>query len=47
MRDWIYEIDEENIIRYVLGTVGENPLICFGLNPSTAEPDFLDPTLKK
>lgn len=26
---------------------GENPLVCFGINPSTAVPNALDPTLKR
>ena len=47
MDNWIYEIEEENTIRYVLGTVGENTLICFGINPSIAQPNSLDPTLQK
>ena len=25
--------------RYILGTVGNNPLITIGINPSTAEPE--------
>ena len=32
--------------RYILGTRGENPLICIGINPSTAQPGDLDNTLK-
>ena len=32
--------------RYILGTRGKNPLICVGINPSTAAPDALDPTLQ-
>ena len=32
--------------RYILGTKGKKPLICIGINPSTAEPDNLDNTLK-
>ncbi|MFR6394824.1 MAG: DUF1643 domain-containing protein [Oscillospiraceae bacterium] len=28
------------------GDPGENPLICIGINPSTARPGALDPTLK-
>ncbi len=32
--------------RYILGTRGKNPLICIGINPSTAKPDDLDNTLK-
>lgn len=43
---WLYEPDFENTVRYVLGTHGENPLVCFGINPSTAEPENLDNTLK-
>ena len=27
--------------RYILGTRGENPLICIGINPSTAQPGDL------
>jgi len=45
-QEWLYENDNQNSIRYVLGTKGVNPLICFGINPSTAEPDNLDNTLK-
>ena len=29
-----------------MGTRGDNPLICIGINPSTAAPDDLDNTLK-
>jgi len=43
---WIYENDQDNQIRYVLGTKGTKPLLCFGINPSTAKPDNLDSTLK-
>ena len=32
--------------RYILGTRGADPLICIGVNPSTAEPGNLDNTLK-
>lgn len=32
--------------RYILGTRGDKPLICVGINPSTARPDALDPTLQ-
>ena len=32
--------------RYLLGTRGQKPLICVGINPSTARPDALDPTLQ-
>lgn len=43
---WLYVPDFYTEYRYILGTKGENPLICIGINPSTAEPDNLDNTLK-
>ena len=43
---WLYVPDCYTEYRYVLGTRGEYPVICAGINPSTAEPDNLDPTLK-
>ena len=43
---WIYENNKNNTNRYILGTVGENPLVCIGINPSTAEPNNLDHTLE-
>lgn len=43
---WIYVPDFYTEYRYILGTRGENPLICIGINPSTAAPDDLDNTLK-
>ena len=46
METWLYENNKENTVRYVLGTKGSRPLICFGINPSTAEPGKLDNTLK-
>ena len=45
--EWIYEKNEDNTARYVLGTIGDNPLVCFGINPSTAEPNNLDPTVRR
>jgi hypothetical protein len=41
-----YQHSHNNSVRYVLGTKGVNPLICIGINPSTAEPNNLDNTLK-
>lgn len=32
--------------RYILETVGNNPLITIGINPSTAEPEKMDNTMK-
>ncbi|MBQ6625895.1 MAG: DUF1643 domain-containing protein [Ruminococcus sp.] len=43
---WLYVPDFYSEYRYILGTKGENPLICIGINPSTAAPDDLDNTLK-
>ena len=43
---WLYVPDFYSEYRYILGTKGSLPLICIGINPSTAEPDKLDPTLK-
>ena len=43
---WLYAPNFYSEYRYILGTKGKNPLICIGINPSTAEPDNLDNTLK-
>ena len=43
---WIYVPDFYTEYRYILGTRGIDPLICIGINPSTAAPDDLDNTLK-
>ena len=43
---WIYAPNFYSEYRYILGTRGKNPLICIGINPSTAHPDDLDNTLK-
>ena len=43
---WIYAPNFYSEYRYILGTRGNNPLICIGINPSTAQPDDLDNTLK-
>lgn len=43
---WLYVPCKYSEYRYILGTRGKNPLICIGINPSTAEPDNLDNTLK-
>ena len=43
---WIYVPDHYSEYRYILGTAGSRPLICIGINPSTAAPDRLDNTLK-
>ena len=43
---WIYVPDFYTDYRYILGTVGNNPLITIGINPSTAEPEKMDNTMK-
>ena len=43
---WLYVPDFYSEYRYILGTKGQRPLICIGINPSTAAPDDLDNTLK-
>jgi len=44
---WIYERTADNSARFVLGTVGVNPLVCVGVNPSTAAPGDPDRTVSK
>lgn len=46
IQKWLYAPNFYSEYRYILGTRGEKPLICIGINPSTAEPDNLDNTLK-
>lgn len=43
---WLYVPNFYSEYRYILGTRGAKPLICVGINPSTAAPDALDNTLK-
>ena len=43
---WLYVPNHYSEYRYILGTRGQMPLICMGINPSTAAPDDLDNTLK-
>ena len=43
---WLYIPHRYEEYRYILGTRGKNPLICIGINPSTAAPGALDNTLK-
>ena len=46
VRDWLYVPNHYADYRYILGTTGTHPLICIGINPSTAAPNDLDNTLK-
>jgi len=43
---WLYVPSTYMEYRYVLGTRGSRPLICVGINPSTAVPNRLDNTVK-
>ncbi len=43
---WLFVPNTYTEYRYILGTRGKRPLICVGINPSTARPGALDPTLK-
>ena len=43
---WLYAPNFYSEYRNILGTRGKTPLICVGINPSTAKPDDLDNTLK-
>ena len=43
---WLFVPNYYCDYRYILGTAGEKPLICVGINPSTAAPNALDNTLK-
>lgn len=44
---WIYQHTADNSARFTLGTVGDNPLVCVGVNPSTAAPGDPDLTVSK
>ena len=37
---WLYVPNTYSEYRYILGTRGKHPLICVGINPSTAAPDL-------
>ena len=41
----VYQHNEDNTARYVLGLDGTNPLIVIGVNPSTADEKKSDPTI--
>lgn len=46
VQKWLYVPNTYSEYRYILGTRGTRPLICIGINPSTAAPEALDPTLQ-
>ena len=41
---WYYEPHTYQPYRYVLGRVGRRPLVCIGINPSTAQPCWPRPS---
>ena len=43
---WLFVPPGYTEYRFILGTLGQRPLICAGVNPSTAAPDRLDRTLQ-
>jgi hypothetical protein len=45
-KEWLYHKNKENTFRYVIGENGKKIVACIGINPSTAEPNNLDNTLK-
>ena len=47
MTDWLYSNSANNKEQFILGEPGDNPLVCIGVNPSTAEPEKLDNTLRQ
>lgn len=44
---WLYLPCYDTDHRYILGTQGKHPLICIGVNPSTARPDSIDKTMMR
>lgn len=42
----VYIKDDDNLNRFVLGDAGHSPLLCIGVNPSTATPETPDPTIR-
>jgi len=46
MENWVYSNGLSNTARYLLGEKGRHSLVCVGINPSTAEPNNLDNTLR-
>lgn len=47
VQQWVWEKSADGSARFVLGTVGLDPLVVFGINPSTAVPNALDPTVAR
>ncbi|MCZ2477682.1 DUF1643 domain-containing protein [Aquirufa antheringensis] len=44
---WYYKVNNDDSARFTLGKLGKNNIVCIGINPSTATPDKLDPTIRK
>lgn len=43
----VYANDSRNLYRYSLGYFTKNPILCIGINPSTATPQKWDSTINK
>lgn len=43
----LYANTADDSARFLLGTLGANPLVCVGVNPSTATPEKLDRTITR
>lgn len=43
----LYENTLDDSARFLLGTIGTNPLVCLGVNPSIATPEKLDRTVTR
>ena len=43
---WIRVSEDNNAVRYILGTQGQRTLCCLGINPSTADLGCPDPTVR-
>jgi len=43
----LYENTADDSARFLLGSIGRNPLVCVGVNPSTATPERLDRTVTR
>ncbi len=45
-KEWIYKTSDDNTSRFILGTKGKKTIFVLGINPSTAEPNIPDQTIK-
>lgn len=43
---WIYQTSPDNSFRFSLGHCSKSPILCIGVNPSTASPENPDSTIR-